>query len=175
MMGTVWLPGDRLLTLYNGFMIRPLLVLILLATALPASATDFTGRARIVDGDTIEISGRTLRLHGIDAPETGQTCERGGRAYDCAQEAGWALAERFETHWASCRMTGLKGDLPTVICFLGGEQGINVNAHMVRRGWALADPETGKEFAADEAAARAARAGLWAGSFVPPWEWRRTR
>jgi endonuclease YncB( thermonuclease family) len=156
-------------------MIRLVLACLLAALGLPAAATDFIGPARIVDGDTIEIGGRTLRLHGIDAPETGQSCERGGAAYDCAQEAGWALAERFEHHWATCRMTGLNGDLPTVICHLGGEHGINVNQHMVRRGWALADPETGREFAADEAEARAARAGLWAGSFVPPWVWRRDR
>jgi len=155
-------------------MTRPLLAAwATLAIALPAQATDFNGPARIVDGDTIEIGGRTLRLHGIDAPETGQTCERSGGIYDCGQEAGWALAERFEHHWASCATTGLLGDLPTVICHLGGAHGINVNAHMVRRGWALADPQTGQEFVADEAAARTARAGLWAGHFLPPWEWRR--
>lgn len=156
-------------------MFRLLFASALIVIGLPALATDFTGPARIVDGDTIEIGARVLRLHGIDAPDSGQTCERAGVPYDCAQEAGWALAERFEHHWASCRMTGLNGDLPTVICHLGGEHGINVNRHMVRRGWALADPETGQEFAADQEAARAARVGLWAGSFVPPWEWRQAR
>lgn len=151
---------------------RVLLAALALALVTPAAATDFNGPARIVDGDTIEIGSRLLRLHGIDAPETGQTCERGGATYDCAQEAGWALAERFERHWASCAITGQIGDLPTVICHLGGTHGVNVNTYMVRQGWALADPETGQEFAAAESAARNARAGLWSGRFIPPWEWR---
>ena len=31
---------------------------------------------RVVDGDTIELSGITYRLHGIDAPEAGQKCAK---------------------------------------------------------------------------------------------------
>ena len=32
------------------------------------------GKAKVLDGDTIEISGKRIRLFGIDAPENGQTC-----------------------------------------------------------------------------------------------------
>jgi endonuclease YncB( thermonuclease family) len=32
------------------------------------------GKAWVVDGDTIEISGIRIRLEGIDAPEWEQTC-----------------------------------------------------------------------------------------------------
>jgi endonuclease YncB( thermonuclease family) len=35
-----------------------------------------TGSVRVIDGDTIEIAGRHVRLEGIDAPETAQTCGR---------------------------------------------------------------------------------------------------
>ena len=33
-----------------------------------------SGRAHVVDGDTLRIAGRSIRLHGIDAPEVGQQC-----------------------------------------------------------------------------------------------------
>ena len=37
---------------------------------IPATAlADITGPARVIDGDTIEVQGERIRLHGIDAPE----------------------------------------------------------------------------------------------------------
>ena len=47
---------------------------------VPASAETISGRAQVIDGNTIEIGGRRIRLFGIDAPEGGQTCVRDGLA-----------------------------------------------------------------------------------------------
>ena len=51
------------------------LVAFLLATS-PALAETVTGTPRIVDGDTLEISGTMIRLHGVDAPEVSQPAGR---------------------------------------------------------------------------------------------------
>ena len=41
------------------------------AMACPAHA-DVSGRAQVIDGDTIDVAGTRIRLFGIDAPERGQ-------------------------------------------------------------------------------------------------------
>jgi len=47
-------------------------------------ASVITGRAAVLKGDTIEINGQKIRLHGIDAPQHRQTChDRRGLLYRC--------------------------------------------------------------------------------------------
>ncbi len=56
-----------------------MLRLALLLALLPTLAlADVSGPARVIDGDTIEVAGEHIRLHGIDAPESGQRCRRRG-------------------------------------------------------------------------------------------------
>jgi len=51
------------------------IALCLLATPVLA---DVAGVASVIDGDTIEIHGQRIRLHGIDAPESRQLCRLDG-------------------------------------------------------------------------------------------------
>ena len=39
-----------------------------------AWTADLSGRARVIDGDTLDVGGTRVRLHGVDAPEAGQSC-----------------------------------------------------------------------------------------------------
>ena len=56
------------------------------------------------------------------------------------------------------------------VCYAGDD---DLNAMMVRDGWALAYRRYGKDYVSQETQARAAGAGLWQGNFVEPWEWRK--
>ncbi len=74
--------------------LAPVAALCLALAAIPAHA-DTTGRATVIDGDTIEIHGERIRLDAIDAPESGQTCEADGQPWRCGQQAPLALADKI--------------------------------------------------------------------------------
>jgi hypothetical protein len=42
----------------------------------------------------------------------------------------------------------------------------------VSNGWALAQTRISRDYEADEKAAREAKAGMWQGAFIAPWDWR---
>ena len=147
---------------------------VLLTLPSLAMADDLTGKPRIVDGDTIEIGGTKIRLHGIDAPESKQTCKKAdGSEYRCGEVATFALAEIIETHRITCKgKTTDRYKRRIAVCYAGP---YDINAEMVRRGWALAYRRYSKDYVDEEAEARGRSAGMWAGEFVEAWEWRRTR
>lgn len=126
------------------------------------------GMARAVDGDTIDLAGTHMRLQGIDAPELHQTCTRDGRDWPCGQAARKALAAALARGPVSCRHRERdKFGRPLVHCAVAGE---DLGALMVAQG--LAVSYLGSDYAGEEADARAARSGLWAGTFQRPKDYR---
>ncbi len=137
-----------------------------------AHADDLKGKPRIVDGDTIWISPTKIRLHGIDAPEAKQTCQKAdGSDYRCGEMATFALAEIIETHWITCKGETLDRYKRLIaVCYAGP---YDINAEMVRRGWALAYRRYSMDYIDQEKDANDRKVGMWQGAFVKPWEWRR--
>ncbi len=132
-----------------------------------------TGRARVIDGDTIEIGGKRIRLYGIDAPESRQTCRVDAEEYRCGQEATSALVGKIGEQPVSCtgKDTDRYGRI-VAVCWLAAE---DLSAWMVWEGKALAYRKYSRDYVAHEDAARQAQRGLWRGEFQAPWEWRAAR
>jgi endonuclease YncB( thermonuclease family) len=154
---------------------RILAVLLGLSGVLPdspAAAEELIGAAEVVDGDTLKIAHEKVRLHGIDAPETSQTCGAAGGTWPCGRMATASLKDAVAGQTITCK--GGKRDRYgrlIAICFLGQA---DLNAQMVRDGWALAYRRYALDYVADEMEARAQGRGLWQGPFTAPWEWRQT-
>ena len=69
---------------------------------LTRAAGALAGPARVVDGDTLDVGGVRVRLHGIDAPESAQNCRAGGQRWSCGREATRALAGRIGGNRVAC-------------------------------------------------------------------------
>ena len=129
--------------------------------------------ARIVDGDTVVLSGVRVRLHGIDAPETGQSCrDARDRRYRCGRDATAALI-RLAGGGIRCRMQHGADRYGRKIGTCYAADGRNINAEMVRLGHALAYRKYSTAYMPQEREAQAGRRGLHRGAFVEPWAWRR--
>ena len=139
--------------------------------AFPPAAQIIIGQAGVVDGDTIEIHGTRIRLHGIDAPESGQTCEALGERYRCGQRAAIALDGFLGSQTVKSVQTDTDRWKRIVArCFIRGN---DLGKWMVENGWAIAFRRYSTEYVESEARARDNKLGMWKGEFMPPEEWRR--
>ena len=128
----------------------------------------------VIDGDTIRDGGIRIRLHGIDAPESAQSCkDEDGRTWSCGDAATDALRTFIGGSEIECRQTGTdRYGRIVAICY---KDGIDINAWLVRNGWAVAYLRYSLDYLIDEVAARFDGLGIWAGDFMNPERWRHRR
>lgn len=130
------------------------------------STEKFAGPVRVIDGDSLAMGERRLRLKGIDAPELAQRCSRDSFEYACGEDARSRLRALIGGDTVSCAGEGIdRYGRNLVRCKAGGR---DLNRMMVRSGHAVSFGDYGEE----ETVARQQGAGLWAGDFDLPKEWR---
>ncbi|RWE01447.1 thermonuclease family protein [Mesorhizobium sp.] len=124
------------------------------------------GTAIVNDGDSLTLGTERIRMRGIDAPEYTQTCRKEGADYPCGRLARQSLVRLIANRPVSCsgwqrdRYGRLLGD-----CKAGDTQ---LDRAQVQAGCAVAFGD----FETEEATARVAKVGIWAGSFEEPQDWR---
>jgi micrococcal nuclease len=137
---------------------------------LAVAAEAFSGQViGVTDGDTITVlhdrRPETIRLNGIDAPESGQAFGTRAKQFTSALAFG-QIVEVIVRDVDRYKRTVADVVLP---------DGRSLNLEIVQAGfgWWYRKYSSDATLEAAEAEARAARRGLWAdASPVPPWEWR---
>lgn len=138
-----------------------------------ASEVSIIGQASVIDGDTIEIRGERIRLHGIDAPESSQRCvNRAGELYRCGARAAFALEARIGGRNVECvtRRSDRYGRAIAVCAVAETDLG----AWLVESGHAVAYRQYSADYVDAEERARAGQRGVWQGPFDMPWVWRKS-
>ena len=132
---------------------------------------DFAGVTRVIDGDTIHVGDTRVRLDGIDAPESTQTCKRAtGEEWACGTEATHAMRLMAEGREVVCRNHGLDKYGRTLgTCFVNGR---DINAEMIKLGLAWAYVKYSTAYVTEEAEARRSKRGIWQGEATPAWDFR---
>jgi len=150
------------------------LLFVLGAAGLVSAQNGITGVASVIDGDTIEIHGQRIRLHGIDAPESSQLCVRPtGERWRCGQQASFALADQIGRATVRCERRDMDRNGRVVAACLANNE--DLNRWMVLNGWAVAYRRYSLDHVADEDTARRGRINIWSGDFDLPWDWRAQR
>jgi endonuclease YncB( thermonuclease family) len=147
------------------------LAIVIIVLPAMAHAADVSGIPKIREGDQVQIGNTRIRLAGIDAPSVDQLClNTMGERWTCGIAARDELIRHADNKSWTCHVSQVERHGREVAhCEVDGE---DIQKWMVRNGWALAYARVSHDYEADEKAARDAKAGMWQGAFIAPWDWR---
>lgn len=170
----VRLAGNRVIA---GLVAACGVIVALNAPAAPAVTEDaplIAGNAVVVDGDTIRIGPVSIRIHGIDAPEQDQTCDkRSGQKWRCGEAATGAMSALVKGRTVECVPLDTDAYRRIVARCHAGD--LDLGAEMVGRGFAWAYRRYADDYTQAEGIARANGRGIWQGEALPAWEYRADR
>ena len=158
-----------------------LIITFLLAQTL--NSAEIYGVPKIIDGDTVHINNKKIRLEGIDAPEIKQQCKKPflkisaiigfkfNKNYPCGAIAKKKLIDKIGSSKIKCiSSTKDRYERFLATCYMNK---INLNKWMVRTGNAVAYKRYSKDYVRDEFYAKENKLGIWEGSFIMPEKWRK--
>lgn len=146
----------------------------MMVTSPAAAAAEARGKPQIIDGSTLAVADQRFRLAGIAAPALAQVCHRAGEKYACGKVARAMLWNLIAGREVTCQpaadrkpKAGVAGQ-PAAVAATCKAGDTNLSEGMVSAGWAVADPAGAAPYDQLEKRAKAARRGLWTGTFDRP-------
>lgn len=125
---------------------------------------------RVIDGDTLEIRGQSIRLFAVDTPELGQPWwDDGGQHQDAGHLAREALEQLVKGKRLSIRVLR-EGKYRRSIAIVRVD-GRDVGRALVKKGFGFAAPGSNR-YRRAQAAAKKSKKGFWRGELQMPWDYR---
>lgn len=159
----------------------PALFAVLLFTFGSAAAADYSGSARVIDGDTISIRKERIRIAAIDACERDQTGLKDGKVWRCGVAARSYLSKMIDGRHVRCDIID-RDQYHRLVgqCFIGQT---DIGLTMVKAGLAEAMlrylPGTHSisevEYGQAENQARENGFGMWSAEIESPHVYRRAK
>ena len=137
-----------------------------------------SGKAKIIDGDTLKINNKKIRFSGIDAPESyffgkKQLCILNNIEILCGKLSKEKLIEKIGNQVVDCKIEKNKDQYNRLIgeCFLKNK---SLSVFMVKNGYAFDYPKySNGKFRKYQIYAKNLSLGLWQMQFEYPWIWRK--
>lgn len=134
----------------------------------------FSGKAYVLDGDSIRVSRKEVRLFGIDAPEYSQTCfNKKNIEYNCGLNSKEFLIKLIGGKKIDCFYAQKdKYDRFLAKCYLDN---LSINEEIIKNGMAVVYNFTESDEVIDklEEQAKNKKIGIWQGAFELPKNYRK--
>lgn len=172
---------NLILVIFLGIFLSTLIVAInnkpesnLALAQSPQLDLEFSGKVKVIDGDSIKVDEKEVRLLGIDAPEFKQNCfDKNNQEYACGKVSYIFLKKLADKKIAKCLYH--EKDIYNrylAKCFIDK---LSINDEILKNGMAVIYDFTlaSKEEIALENFARNNKSGIWQGVFELPKTYRK--
>lgn len=135
---------------------------------------NFSGIAKVTDGDSIKVENYRVRLLGIDAPELKQNCfDAQNQSYKCGEKSREFLINLADEKSVNCVYNGKDiYDRYLAYCFIGE---VSINNEILKNGHGVIYNfrQASREEIELEKSAKNKKLGIWQGAFQLPKDYRK--
>ena len=130
------------------------------------------GKAKAIDGDSLVIQNKQIRLFNVDAPEWDQKCSKtNGHKYKCGKAAHDYLIKLVNDGRIKCKVLK-KDNYDRFLSICTNAQNKNLSIELIKAGWAI-PYYTNSDYYQYKHNAKKQRIGIWQGKFMTPRTYRK--